>query len=98
MGPIAGLAAGLGIAALMSHLGLGAEFGNIIMMVLLAVVAFVAVRFLLRRFGPKPLSSPALGGTNGMQFAGPASAWSGAPGEPTERGRRDRAVRQDVRT
>ena len=32
MGPIAGLAAGLGIAALMSHLGLGAEFGNIIMM------------------------------------------------------------------
>ena len=42
MGPIAGLAAGLGIAALMSHLGLGAEFGNIIMMVLLAVAAFVA--------------------------------------------------------
>ena len=41
MGPIAGLAAGLGIAALMSHLGLGAEFGNIIMMVLLAVAAFV---------------------------------------------------------
>ena len=81
MGPIAGLAAGLGIAALMSHLGLGAEFGNIIMMVLLAVVAFVAVRFLLRRFGPKPLSSPALGGTNGMQFAGPASAWSGAPAD-----------------
>ena len=32
LGPIAGLAAGLGIAALMSHLGLGAAFGNILMM------------------------------------------------------------------
>ena len=30
LGPIAGLAAGLGIAALMSHLGLGAEFGNLV--------------------------------------------------------------------
>src|SRR5690606_7068432 len=30
MGPIAGLAAGLGLAALMSHLGMGAEFANFI--------------------------------------------------------------------
>jgi predicted lipid-binding transport protein (Tim44 family) len=69
MGPIAGLAAGLGIAALMSHLGLGAEFGNIIMMVLLAVVAFVAIRFVMGRFArgsaPAAMASP-----NGMQFAG----------------------------
>jgi predicted lipid-binding transport protein (Tim44 family) len=39
MGPIAGLAAGLGIAALMSHLGLGEAFGNFLMMALLAVLA-----------------------------------------------------------
>ena len=39
MGPIAGLAAGLGIAALMSHLGLGEAFGNFLMLALLAVVA-----------------------------------------------------------
>ncbi|MEO6363456.1 MAG: TIM44-like domain-containing protein, partial [Caldimonas sp.] len=72
MGPIAGLAAGLGIAALMSHLGLGAAFGNIIMMVLLGIVAFVAVRFLMRRF------MPANGGANGgMQLAG-AGAGAGA--------------------
>ncbi|MCU0922152.1 MAG: TIM44-like domain-containing protein, partial [Burkholderiaceae bacterium] len=51
MGPIAGLAAGLGIAALMSHLGLGEAFGNFLMMALLAVVAIVAIRFLMRRFG-----------------------------------------------
>jgi len=51
MGPIAGLAAGLGIAALMSHLGMGEAFGNFLMLALLAVVAFVAIRFLMRRFG-----------------------------------------------
>ena len=52
LGPIAGLAAGLGIAALMSHLGFGAEFGNIVMLLLLGVVAIVAIRFLMRRFAP----------------------------------------------
>ena len=53
MGPIAGLAAGLGIAALMSHLGMGEAFGNILMMMLLAAVAFFAIRFLMSRFGPQ---------------------------------------------
>ncbi len=51
MGPIAGLAAGLGIAALMSHLGMGEAFGNFLMMALLAVAAVFAIRFLMRRFG-----------------------------------------------
>ena len=69
LGPIAGLAAGLGIAALMSHLGMGAEFGNILMLVLLAGVAFFAIRFLMRRFASgTPASGP------GLQFAG-----AGAP-------------------
>ncbi len=75
MGPIAGLAAGLGIAALMSHLGLGAEFGNIIMMVLLAVAAFVLVRFLMRRFMP---SNPAAA-NGGMQLAGAGAPVAKAP-------------------
>jgi len=70
MGPIAGLAAGLGIAALMSHLGLGAEFGNILMMVLLAAAAFFVVRFLMRRFMPSNPTTAA----GGMQLAG-----AGAP-------------------
>ena len=35
MGPIAGLAAGLGLAALMSHLGLGEAFANMLMIGLL---------------------------------------------------------------
>ena len=70
MGPIAGLAAGLGIAALMSHLGLGAEFGNIIMMVLLAARGLRVVRFLMRRFMP---SNPAAA-NGGMQLAGAGAA------------------------
>jgi len=79
MGPIAGLAAGLGIAALMSHLGLGAEFANILMMVLLGVVAIVAIRFLLRRFMPNPAATRT---PQGLQFAGagatpPATGGSG---------------------
>jgi len=75
MGPIAGLAAGLGIAALMSHLGLGAEFGNLIMMVLLALVAFAVIRFLMRRFMP----SAATGANGGMQFAGAGPSAANAP-------------------
>ncbi len=75
LGPIAGLAAGLGIAALMSHLGMGAEFGNIIMMVLLAVVGFALVRFLMRRFMP----SNAAAANGGMQLAGAGAPVAKAP-------------------
>jgi predicted lipid-binding transport protein (Tim44 family) len=51
MGPIAGLAAGLGIAALLSHFGLGEGFANLLMIALLAFAAVFVIRFLLRRFG-----------------------------------------------
>ncbi len=51
MGPIAGLAAGLGIAALMSHLGLGEAFGNFLMLALLAVAGVALITFLMRRMG-----------------------------------------------
>jgi len=44
LGPIAGLAAGLGLAALFSHLGMGEGFANFMMMALLALVAFVVIR------------------------------------------------------
>ena len=77
MGPIAGLAAGLGIAALMSHFGMGAEFGNILMIVLLGLVAVFAIRFFMRRFGPAAVSSPAMVAPAATQFAGPGgSTWS----------------------
>jgi predicted lipid-binding transport protein (Tim44 family) len=82
MGPLAGLAAGLGLAALMSHLGMGEEFGSLIMMVLLAGVAFIAIRFLMSRM--RGAQAPrAMAGSNGLQFAGvpdAAAPWSaGSP-------------------
>ncbi len=76
MGPLAGLAAGLGIAALMSHLGLGEEFGNFLMLALFAVAAIFLVRFLMRRFGPQAQRSAA---PAGLQFAGSAAGAGALP-------------------
>lgn len=76
MGPLAGLAAGLGIAALMSHLGLGEAFGEFLMLALLAIVAVIAIRFLLRRFGPAAQRNAA---PQGMQFAGGAAGGGSVP-------------------
>lgn len=69
MGPIAGLAAGLGIAALMSHLGMGAEFGNILMIILLGAAAIFAIRLIARRFAPA--APGALTTPQGMRFSAP---------------------------
>jgi len=77
MGPIAGLAAGLGIAALMSHLGLGEAFGNFLMLALLAVAAIFLVRLVMRRMsGSAPARGPALagaGGPSGSPWQAPAT-------------------------
>jgi predicted lipid-binding transport protein (Tim44 family) len=49
MGPIAGLAAGLGLAALFSHLGLGDELASFVMIALLVFGALMLFRLLTRR-------------------------------------------------
>lgn len=67
MGPLAGLAAGLGLAALMSHLGLGEGFGQLLTVLLLAGLAFVGLRLVMRRF-------------SGASAGSPAPAWAGAGG------------------
>ena len=67
MGPIAGLAAGLGIAALLSHFGMGEGMANILMIALLAMAAVFAVKWLLRRKAPAAPSDHAL------QYAGASS-------------------------
>ncbi len=90
MGPIAGLAAGLGIAALMSHLGLGAAFANFLTMLLLALVAFVAIRWLMHRMAGAGARAPGaarlagagapLGSASPLRDAEapPASSWQPA--------------------
>src|SRR5687768_11673564 len=49
MGPIAGLAAGLGLMALMSHLGLGEAFANMLMIGLLVMAVLLVVGFIMRK-------------------------------------------------
>lgn len=65
LGPIAGIAAGIGLAALLSHFGLSEEFAAILLMMLVAAVIFFAIRWLMRRGQPQ---------TQRVQYAGgPAS-------------------------
>lgn len=79
LGPIAGLAAGLGIAALMSHLGMGEAFGNVMTMLLIGLVAFMLIGWLMRRFkGAQPVGGPQLAGA-GAPFGGRSEPPSQAP-------------------
>ncbi|MCC6869969.1 MAG: Tim44 domain-containing protein [Burkholderiales bacterium] len=64
LGPIAGLAAGLGLAALMSHLGLSEAFGSFLLLALLVFGGIFIVRMLLRR-NAVPQRNP-------LQYAGNA--------------------------
>ena len=77
MGPIAGLAAGLGLAALFSHFGMGEGLANFVMIALLAVAAFFVIRLLMRRFGGGAVQRSPLamaGAGTGAAAGGPAVA------------------------
>ncbi|WP_415036027.1 Tim44 domain-containing protein [Azonexus sp.] len=73
MGPLAGLAAGLGLAALASHLGFGEEMANIMMIALLAIAALMLFRYFTRN-----KNAPAQGLQNGLQYAGARPGGSAA--------------------
>jgi predicted lipid-binding transport protein (Tim44 family) len=55
-GPLAGLAAGIGLASLLSHFGMGGDMAGIVMLLLGAVVVFA----LLRRFMAPRQQEPAM--------------------------------------
>ena len=76
LGPIAGIAAGIGLAALLSHFGLGEGFASILMLALLVFAAIFVVRLLFRKSAPQ----------GQMQYAGaggPAGYAEPARFEPT---------------
>jgi len=64
LGPLAGLAAGLGIAALLSHFGMGEGMANMLLILALVMAAVFVVRLLMRKRTPEA----------GMQYAGAGSA------------------------
>ncbi len=71
MGPLAGLAAGLGLAALASHLGFGEEMANLLMIGLLVMGVLMVVGFIMRK------RAMAQTRPSGMQYAaaGPSDAF-----------------------
>lgn len=67
MGPVAGLAAGLGLAALASHLGFGQELASMLMFGLLAAAVMVVIGLVMRkRAAAQQGTNP---GTGGMQYS-----------------------------
>lgn len=48
LGPLAGIAAGLGLAALLSHFGLGGALADLLVLALIAGIALFGIRFILR--------------------------------------------------
>lgn len=66
LGPVAGLAAGLGLAALASHLGFSEGLASVLLVVLIAVAAIVVVRMLLRRTSAPAARMPYAGAGAGL--------------------------------
>ncbi len=84
LGPLAGLAAGIGLAALLSHLGLSEGFASFLLLALIVVAGVFLVRLLLARrtSATPPLqyagSGPGLGTTPGGYETSPAPHTAGA--------------------
>jgi predicted lipid-binding transport protein (Tim44 family) len=76
MGPLAGLAAGLGLAALFSAMGMGEGFASFVTMLLLGLVAFIAIRFIMARFFNKGGAQPALAGAGAGAGGASPTPWN----------------------
>jgi predicted lipid-binding transport protein (Tim44 family) len=74
LGPIAGLAAGLGLAALASHLGFGEGLANFMMIALLAVAVIAVIGFFMRK--KAGAQAP------GMQYAAAGAGADGSAPRP----------------
>ncbi len=84
MGPLAGLAAGLGLAALASHFGFGDELASFMLMALLAVAVIALIAFVRRRMaGGAPARSPALAGAGGGAVPPAQVSWPTPSQAPT---------------
>ena len=64
LGPLAGLAAGIGLASLLGNSGMGAAMGGIMMVLLLLGVGFFIYRMLTRKSGPAQNAQPGYAGAS----------------------------------
>lgn len=95
MGPIAGLAAGLGLAALASHLGFGEEFGSFLLIALMLFAGLMLFRMFSRRAAASTGSQ-----ARPMEYAGNAAGAFGgaAPASMNELGGGASAPTNDLRS
>jgi predicted lipid-binding transport protein (Tim44 family) len=83
MGPLAGLAAGIGLMALASHLGFGEAMANMMMIGLLVMVVLAVIAFVMRKramAGGSPAMAGAGGGTAGGSPLGGTRIGAGLAG------------------
>ncbi len=76
LGPVAGLAAGLGLAALASHFGFGEELASMMLMALIAMAVLAAVAYFMRKraAGQQAALAGAAAGAGNARFANTAKA------------------------
>lgn len=82
MGPVAGLAAGLGLAALASHLGFGEELASMLMFGLMAAAVMVAIGFFMRKRAAAKQSTAS--GPGGLQYAHAHTGTAPTTGRPEQ--------------
>ncbi|MBS1190979.1 MAG: import inner rane translocase subunit Tim44 [Rhodocyclaceae bacterium] len=83
MGPLAGLAAGLGLAALASHFGFGEGLASMLLIGLAVMAVIAIVGFIMRRRGMAS-QQPALAGAGGMPYQATGTGMDyGTRQEPT---------------
>ncbi|WP_341676762.1 Tim44-like domain-containing protein [Niveibacterium sp. SC-1] len=75
MGPLAGLAAGIGLASLLSHFGIGGDFAGVLLALLAAGVAFM----LIRRFMGGSRRAPSQGNLGYASAGAPYAAREATP-------------------
>ncbi len=68
MGPLAGIAAGIGLAALASHFGFGEELASFMLIALLAMVAVAVIGMIMRRRAAAQRPALAAASGNGMAY------------------------------
>jgi predicted lipid-binding transport protein (Tim44 family) len=85
LGPIAGIAAGLGLAALMSHLGLSEGFGTILLLGLVIFAGFFVLRMFLGRRQTSGAPLQYSGAAASANSSAPSAFTPSAPSAPSWR-------------